>query len=635
MTISYTLPHSLLTEFDINLFKAGKHFRLYEKLGSHLITKDDIAGVYFALYAPAASGVQVIGTFNHWEGHEHPLQVRWDGSGIWEGFIPHVDEGDLYKYKIYSNHDDLVREKTDPFARLYENPPKTASVIWKDNYKWKDSKWLSKRAKRNSLTAPISTYELHLGSWKKKEGRSLHYTELATDLVAYIKEMGYTHVEMLPVMEHPYYPSWGYLSTGYFAPSSRYGSPDEFRYLVDSLHKADIAVILDWVPAHFPSDAFGLANFDGSAVYEHPDRKKGFHPDWNSLIFNFERPEVRSFLISSAFLWMDEFHIDGLRVDAVASMIYLDYSREDHEWEPNIYGGNEYLAAIDFLKDLNAAVYGEFPGIQMIAEESTAFSGVTKPVDQGGLGFGLKWMMGWMNDTLSYMERDSIHRQHHHNEISFSMAYFYSEQFVLPLSHDEVVHGKQSIVYKMPGDQWQKFANVRLLYSYMWTHPGQKLLFMGLDIGQTSEWNVDESVDWHLLEFAPHRGIQKLIKDLNGLLKKEKALHALSFDHEGFEWIDHSDHKNSLLVYVRKSKKTHLVIVCNFTPTPYNAYRIGAPQKGSYELLLNSDDHIYGGTGNYKTSTYRTDNVPFHGRDQSIDIEVPPMGSLILKWKKG
>jgi len=388
MTTTYTLPHSLLTDFDISLFKAGKHFRSFEKLGSHLITKDGVTGVYFAVYAPAASAVQVMGTFNHWEGHEHPLHVRWDGSGIWEGFIPHVGEGDLYKYKIYSNHDDVVREKTDPFARLYENAPKTASVIWKDNYKWKDSKWLKERVTKNSLDAPMSTYELHLGSWKKKEGRSLHYTELATELVAYLKDMGYTHVEMLPVMEHPYYPSWGYLCTGYFAPSSRYGSPDEFRFLVDSLHEAGIAVILDWVPAHFPSDAFGLANFDGSAVYEHPDRKKGFHPDWNSLIFNFERPEVRSFLISSAFLWMDEFHIDGIRVDAVASMIYLDYSREDHEWEPNIYGGNEYLAAIDFLKELNSAVYGAFPGIQMIAEESTAFSGVTKPVDLGGLGFG-------------------------------------------------------------------------------------------------------------------------------------------------------------------------------------------------------------------------------------------------------
>ncbi|MBT8221145.1 MAG: 1,4-alpha-glucan branching protein GlgB [Bacteroidia bacterium] len=630
----YSVTYSELTDFDTNLFRAGKHFKLYEKMGSHLRTKDGVEGVYFAVYAPAARKVEVIGNFNYWEGHQHPLFVRWDGSGIWEGFIPGLQKGQIYKYKIYSDADDRIREKTDPYARLYEAPPKTASVIWDDPFEWNDNQWMNNRSDVNSLDAPMSIYEVHLGSWKKHaEGRSLHYKELADDLVNYVSSMGFTHIELLPVMEHPFYPSWGYLCTGYFAPSSRYGSPEEFKYLVDAFHRAGIGVILDWVPAHFPSDEYALADFDGTHVYEHPEYHKGFHPDWNSLIFNFERPEICSFLISSAFFWLDNFHIDGLRVDAVASMLYLDYSREEGQWQPNQYGGNEYLAAVDFIKTLNQAVYSSFPGIQMIAEESTAFPGVTTPVSAGGLGFGLKWMMGWMNDTLQYMQRDPIHRQYHHNEISFSMAYAYSENYLLPLSHDEVVHGKNSIIYKMPGDNWQKFANARLLYCYMFTHPGQKLLFMGNEIGQTAEWNVNESVEWHLLDFEPHAGIQNLIRDLNTLYKKEAALTERSYDPSGFEWLDYSDHRNSVLAYVRWAEKSHIVTLLNFTPGPLYDYQIGVPKKGRYQVLLNSDRKQYDGTGDFTQDYIETDDMQSHGRSQSIKITIPPLGALVLKSK--
>ncbi len=629
------LPHSLFSEFDIYLFKSGKHIRLFEKFGAHEVTVADTPGTYFAVYAPAAREVQVIGNFNSWDGSEHKLNVRWDSSGIWEGFIPGVQRGELYKYKIYSTFDAEVREKADPFSYYYEMAPKTGSITWDTYYEWSDEKWMKARAKTDLYSSPMSIYEVHLGSWMKnhQEGRSLHYREMADDLVEYVKEMEYTHVELLPVTEHPYYPSWGYLSTGFFAPTSRYGCPQDFMYLVEALHQADIGVILDWVPAHFPADTTFLADFDGSKVYEHPNPKKGFHPDWNSLIFNFERPEVVSFLLSSANFWLDRYHIDGLRVDAVASMLYLDYSREDGEWEPNEYGGNYNLAAIEFLKNLNYHCYHEHPGITMIAEESTAYPGVTRPVSEDGLGFGFKWMMGWMNDSLRYIERDPIYRQYHHNEVSFSMAYAYSESYVLPLSHDEVVHGKQSLVYKMPGDDWQKFANLRLLYTYMYTHPGHKLLFMGNDFGMTNEWNVNEELSWHLLQYDPHQGVKRLVKDLNHLYRSEKALYKHSFDHEGFEWIDHHDHTNSVLAYCRKADKDIMIIVCNFTPSLLQSYSIGVPEKGYYYELLSSDDQRYWGSGQTNSEKIKAEKEEKHGRPYSIHLTLPPLGVTVLKRK--
>lgn len=630
-----TIAHTLFSEFDIYLFKSGKHTRLYEKFGAHRVEVDGKSGTYFSVYAPAAREVQVIGNFNSWEGKSHKLMVRWDSSGIWEGFIPDIDRGELYKYRIYSNFDAEVREKADPYSFYYEMAPKTGSITWDTYYEWGDKKWTKKKEKHNWYNTPTSIYELHIGSWMKnnEEGRSLHYRELAEDLVNYVTDMGYTHVELLPITEHPYYPSWGYLSTGFFAPTSRYGCPQDFMYLIDKLHQADIGIILDWVPAHFPADTTFLADFDGSKVYEHPNPKKGYHPDWNSLIFNFERPEVCSFLLSSANFWLDRYHIDGLRVDAVASMIYLDYSREDGEWDPNEFGGNHNLAAIEFLKTLNYHCYKENPGITMMAEESTAYHGVTLPVDDGGLGFGFKWMMGWMNDTLRYFERDPIHRKHHHNEISFSMAYAYSENFVLPLSHDEVVHGKGSLINKMPGDDWQSFANLRLLYTYMFTHPGHKLLFMGNDFGMSNEWNVNHELSWNLLTHDSHRGIKHIVKDLNNLLAKEEALYSKGFEGSGFEWIDHSDNSNSVLAYARKGEKDLLIIVCNFTPNLLTSYRIGVPAKGYYHEIFNSDQEIYWGSGQTNNKKIKSDAVEAHGREESIELIIPPLGVSVLKRK--
>ncbi|MCL4106465.1 UNVERIFIED_CONTAM: hypothetical protein GTU68_030423 [Idotea baltica] len=617
-----TIVHSLFTDFDINLFKSGKHFKLYEKFGAHAVTVNKVKGVYFSVYAPAASKVQVVGNFNSWNGEGYELNVRWDSSGIWEGFIPDVKEGELYKFEIHSNNDNRVRKKADPYAFKTELMPLSASIIWSSDYKWKDKKWMTKeRVKKNSHDAPFSIYEVHLGSWKKNHSDSLSYNELATDLVSYVKEMGFTHVEMMPITEHPYYPSWGYLSTSYFAPTSRFGDPDELKYLIDSFHKAGIGVFVDWVPAHFPNDDFALADFDGSCVYEHFDRQKGFHPDWNSLIFNFERNEVRSFLISSAFYWLENFHIDGLRVDAVSSMLYLDYSREE----------DEYLAAKDFLRDLNIAIYGTFPNVQMIAEESTAFPGVTKPAHHGGLGFGKKWMMGWMNDTLEYFSRDPIHRLYHHNEISFSLTYAFTENFLLPLSHDEVVHGKGSIISRMPGDDWQQFANLRLLYSYMFTHPGDKLLFMGNEIGQRSEWNFNESLEWYVLDNVHHKGIQTLVKSLNKLFTEEAALHELNFSGEGFEWISHDDYRNSVISYIRKSEKESIIVVCNFTPAVHNSYNIGVPEKGKYKVLMNTDDIKFGGAGGSKKRVYNTKANESHDKKNSLELTLPPLGTLILK----
>lgn len=632
-----TKVHSLFTEFDIDLFKAGKHYRLYEKFGSHIITVDNEVGTYFAVWAPSAKMVSVIGDFNYWLGDEHQLNVRWDGSGIWEGFIPGVQKGATYKYRIENSDNNTRTEKADPFARRCEHPPKTASQVWDDNYQWKDKNWMQNRKKNNALDAPFSVYEVHLGSWKKQveENRFLSYIELADELVAYVKEMNFTHVEFMPIMEYPYDPSWGYQLTGYFAPTSRFGYPDEFKQLVDTFHENGIGVLLDWVPSHFPSDDHGLGFFDGSHLYEHPDRRKGYHQDWKSLIFNYGRNEIKAFLISNAIFWLDQYHADGLRVDAVASMLFLDYSREEGQWEPNIYGGREYLEAIDFIKDMNAAVYEAFPDVQTIAEESTSFPKVSRPIYDGGLGFGMKWMMGWMHDTLGYFQKEPIYRKHHQNELTFGLNYAFSENFMLPLSHDEVVYGKKSIVDKMPGDEWQKFANLRLLYSFMYTHPGTKLLFQGGEFGQTSEWSFEGSLDWHLLDYEVHKGAQTLVKDLNKLYKTEPALFEKQFSHEGFEWIDHSDHQNSVMTYVRKgnNEEDNLLVILNFTPIPRNDYRIGLPKKGTLIEVFNSDAKKYNGTGDFETSNLTSDAKEWNGRENSIAINLPPLAMLAFKYK--
>ncbi len=628
------IVHSLFSDFDISLFKSGKHFKLYEKLGAHLINVDGVSGTYFAVWAPTAKSVSVVGNFNQWQGDEHQLHVRWDASGIWEGFIPKLAKGEIYKYQIHSNNNGVVTEKADPFARYCEHPPKTASVIWDADYKWKDKKWMAKRKDKNALNAPFSVYEVHLGSWKRKDDNTfLSYGELAKDLVAYVKEMGFTHVEFMPIMEFPYDPSWGYQLTGYFAPTSRFGEPEGFKLLVDALHQADIGVILDWVPSHFPEDAHGLGFFDGSHLYEHPDRRKGYHPDWKSLIFNYGRNEVRAFLISNAIFWLEQFHADALRVDAVASMIYLDYSREEGEWEPNMYGNNENLEAMSLIRELNEAVYGMFPDVQTIAEESTAFTGVSKPVNLGGLGFGMKWMMGWMHDTLEYFKKEPIYRKHHQNDLTFSMTYAFTENFMLPFSHDEVVYGKQSLVYRMPGDEWQRFANLRLLFGYMFTHPGTNLIFMGGEFGQTSEWNFQQSLDWHLTQYEVHSGIQETIKALNSLYKGLPALHEKQFSPEGFQWIDYGDHENSVLTYIRKGNdsKDDIYVALNLTPVPRENYRIGLPKKsGQVKEIFNSDDKKYGGSG-MKSTISKVKATPWHGHQKSIEITIPPLSIVIFK----
>ena len=631
------IAYSLFTDFDINLFKSGKHYRLYEKFGSHMTTVNGVEGTYFAVWAPSAKSVSVIGDFNFWLEGDHKLNVRWDESGIWEGFIPGVGKGNLYKYKIHSHHNDIKTEKADPYARRCELPPNTASIVWDDSYKWNDKKWMKKRHANNALDAPFSVYEVHLGSWKRKveENRFLTYEELADDLVSYIKDMNFTHVELMPIMEYPYDPSWGYQLTGYYAPTSRFGYPEDFKLLVDKLHQNDIGIILDWVPSHFPEDAHGLGFFDGSALYEHPDRRKGYHPDWKSLIFNYGRNEVKSFLISNAIFWLDQYHADGLRVDAVASMLFLDYSREEGEWEPNMFGGRENLEAIAFMREMNEAVYSAFPDVQTIAEESTSFPMVSKPTYFGGLGFGMKWMMGWMHDTLQYFAKEPIYRKHHQNDLTFSMTYAFTENFMLPLSHDEVVYGKHSILGRMPGDEWQRFANLRLLYSYMFTHPGTKLLFQGAEFGQSEEWNFQQSLDWHLLQYEPHKGVQKLIKDLNALYKTEPALYEKQFTGEGFEWIDYNDAENSVLVYIRKGNdsKDDLVIACNMTPVPREDYKMGVPRKGRLKELFNSDLKKYFGSGSYKNKIQSAKAEPWQFRDHSVTITIPPLGMVVFKYQ--
>lgn len=628
-----------ITEYDIYLFREGKHFSLYEKLGATVVERDGAKGTFFAVWAPNAQSVKVIGNFNGWNKNDHPLRVREDGSGIWEGFIPGIGKGEVYKYFITSSFNNYAVEKADPVGKFSEQPPKTASVVWEYSHKWKDNTWMKKREKRNALDQPMSVYEVQLESWRRsvEEGlRPLTYIELADQLTSYVKEMGYTHVELMPVTEYPFSGSWGYQATGYYAPTSRFGNPDEFMYLIDTLHQNEIGVIIDWVPSHFPGDQHGLHFFDGTYLYEHEDPRKGYHPDWNSYIFNYGRNEVRNFLISSAHSWMDHFHIDGIRVDAVASMLYLDYSRKEGEWIPNEYGGRENLEAIQFLRDFNESVYTKFPGIQTIAEESTAWPMVTRPVYTGGLGFGMKWNMGWMHDTLDYMSHEPIHRSYHHNQMTFSIMYAFNENFMLSLSHDEVVHGKGSLINKMPGDIWQKFANLRAMFGYMFAHPGKKLHFMGMEIGQWNEWNHESSLDWHLLQNLNHLGLQQYIKDLNSVYKRYPALHQVDFNHEGFRWIDANDSQNSILSFVRydKEKEQQVVMVVNYTPVPRYNYRIGVPDDGAWIEILNSDASQYGGSGAGNMGAVESHPVPYHDEDHSINILIPPLAIVMFTKEK-
>jgi 1,4-alpha-glucan branching enzyme len=628
------LPYSRFTDFDVMLFKSGKHYKLYEKLGSHGVTHEGVDGTYFAVWAPNGNYVSVVGNFNHWDKASHPLYVRWDGTGIWEGFIPHVGQGETYKYFINSTSGEDL-EKADPFALRAEEPPRTASIIWDTWYEWQDKPWMQTRHTKNALNKPMSVYEVHFGSWARgveSPDQFISYRDMANKIVPYVKEMGFTHVEFMPLMEHPFYPSWGYQITGYFAASSRYGTPQDLMYLIDQFHACGIGVIMDWVPSHFPGDAHGLYNFDGSHLYEHADERKGFHPDWKSYIFNYGRNEVRAFLISNALFWLDRYHIDGLRVDAVASMLYLDYSRKEGEWIPNEFGGRENLEAISLLKEFNEAVYAHFPDVQTIAEESTSFSGVSHPTYTGGLGFGQKWMMGWMNDTLGYFKEDPINRRYHHSEFTFSTIYAFTENFMLPLSHDEVVHGKKSLIYKMPGDEWQQFANLRLLYSYMWTHPGTKLLFMGGEFGQTKEWDPSHSLDWHLLEFESHHGIKKTVMALNKLYKEEPAMYERSFDGNGFEWMVNNDHENSVAVYARKglNPKDDLIIALNLTPVPRHGYRFGVTRSGRWKEIFNSDSKEFWGSG-MTNSDKLSEPKGSYWKANSITVDIPPLGVVVFK----
>ena len=631
------VEHELLTSYDIYLFKEGKHQQLYDKLGSHPTSVDGREGTHFAVWAPNAKHVAVIGDFNQWRFGSHPLRLRGDGSGIWEGFIPEVSRGTLYKYHIESrSHRGRSMDKGDPFALYWELPPRTASIVWDLKPSWDDEEWMRNRSGKNSLDSPWSIYEMHLGSWKRApedNNRWMTYRETAADLPDHLGETGFTHVEFLPIMEHPYSRSWGYQTLGYFSPTSRFGLPEDFIHLVNELHKRGFGVILDWVPSHFPSDAYGLADYDGTHLYEYADPRKGYHPDWNSYIFDFGKNEVRSFLMSSALFWLDKYHADGLRVDAVASMIYLDYSRKKGEWVPNKYGGRENLEAISFIRELNEAVYRAHHDVQMIAEESTAWPMVSRPTHVGGLGFGMKWNMGWMHDTLEYMSKDPIYRKHHHDQLTFSLWYAFAENFVLPLSHDEVVYGKRSLLVKMPGDVWQKFANLRLLYGYMYGHPGKKLLFMGGELGQWDEWDFGKSLDWHLLEDDKHRKLRLWLKDLNRFYRTEPAMHQLDFERLGFEWLDIQDWEKSIVSFARRARNPeHVVVsVCNFTPKPRKNYRLGVPSGGRWKEVLNSDALEYGGSGQGNLGGVEADHHPLHGRTDSISITLPPLGCLFFR----
>ncbi|HUU81781.1 MAG TPA: 1,4-alpha-glucan branching protein GlgB [Acidobacteriota bacterium] len=626
---------SLLTDDDLYLFNEGSHFRLYEKLGAHPMEHEGKEGTCFAVWAPDAQKVYVMGDFNGWDKESHPLRPRRK-SGIWEGFIPGVGKGANYKYHIASRFHGYHVDKADPFALYSEVPPKTGSIVWNLDYVWGDGEWMENRQKQNALDAPMAVYEMHLGSWMRmpEEGnRSLTYRELAPRLAEYVRSMGFTHVEFLPVMEHPFYGSWGYQTSGYFTPTSRYGTPQDFMYLVDQLHRNEIGVILDWVPSHFPSDEHSLGYFDGTYLFEHADPGQRIHPDWDSLIFNYGREEVQSYLLSSALCWLDVYHADGLRVDAVASMLYLNYGRRDGEWIPNKYGGKENLEAIAFLRRFNEEVYKNYSDVQTVAEESTSWPMVSRPLYVGGLGFGMKWDMGWMHDMLAYMSEDPIHRKFHHNKLTFRMIYSFNENFVLPLSHDEVVYGKGSLLQKMPGDDWQRFANLRLLFGVMYAQPGKKLLFMGGEFGQWNEWYHETSLDWNLLEHPSHSGVQRWVTDLNQLYKNEPALHELDFDQAGFEWIDCNDSQQSTLSLLRKGRSTEdtIVIACNFTPVPHHNYRVGVPEGGLWREILNSDAQDYDGSGQGNFGAVGAETTSFHGRPYSVNITLPPLAIVYFK----
>ena len=626
---------SLLTQDDIYLFNEGSHFRLYEKLGAHPVDDGQLKGVYFAVWAPNADQVSVIGDFNGWDKLSHPLRPR-GSSGIWEGFIPKLEKKMLYKYHIISQISNHQVDKADPFAVYNQIAPDKASVTWNLDYSWQDQAWMADRGRLNALDAPMAIYEVHPGSWQRvpgEENRSLTYLELAPKLAEHLLHMGFTHVEFLPIMEHPFYGSWGYQTLGYFSPTSRYGTPQDFMFLIDYLHQHGIGVILDWVPSHFPSDEHGLGFFDGSHLFEHADPRKGFHPDWKSFIFNYGRNEVQSFLISSALFWLDKYHVDGFRVDAVASMLYLDYSRQNGEWIPNPYGGNENLEAIAFLRRFNEEVHAKYPQTLTIAEESTAWPMVSRPTYTGGLGFDMKWDMGWMHDTLEYMSKEPIHRSFHHNKLNFRMLYAYTENYVLPLSHDEVVHGKGSLLTKMSGDEWQKFANLRALLGYMYAQPGKKLLFMGAEFGQWSEWSHDRSLDWHLLANPQHAGLQQWVHDLNHLFRQEPALHDLDFNAEGFRWIDCNDTQQSTISLIRRgrSRENTLIVACNFTPVARHNYRLGAPDSGIWLEILNSDARDYGGGGQGNLGSLEAAPVPSHGLPYSLNLTLPPLAAVFLK----
>ena len=628
---------SLLTDHDIYLFKEGTHFRLYNKLGAHPGQRNGVKGTCFAVWAPNADRVSVVGDFNEWDPAAHPMTLRSDDSGIWEAFVPELGQGTIYKYHIDSKYHGYSVNKGDPFAFFWELPPNTASVVWDLKYDWGDAAWMKKRHEHNALNAPYSVYEVHLGSWQRdpdEPERWLSYRELAPMLAAYVKEMGFTHVEFLPLMEHPFYPSWGYQTGGYFAPTRRYGCCQDLMYLIDHLHQNDIGVILDWVPSHFPTDEYGLGYFDGTHLYEHADPRLGFHPDWTSAIYNYGRHEVRAYLISSAMFWLDKYHVDVLRVDAVASMLYLDYSRQEGEWIPNEKGGRENLEAISFLRRFNEMVYHDYPDTQTVAEESTSWPMVTRPVETGGLGFGMKWNMGWMHDTLEYFSMDPIYRKYHQDKLTFSVWYAFSENFTLPLSHDEVVHGKGSLYGKMPGDPWQKLANLRLLYGYMFTHPGKKLLFMGAEFGQHREWRFRHSLDWHLLEDPGHQGLQHWVRDLNHLYRTEPALYELDFHGDGFDWIDFHDADNSVISYLRQdnSGRRVLAVICNFTPVPRHDYRIGVAHGGYWEEILNSDATEYGGSGQGNMGGIEASPASFYGNfDYTLSVTIPPLGLVVFR----
>nr|WP_238858358.1 1,4-alpha-glucan branching protein GlgB [Faunimonas pinastri] len=630
----YRFP-PILGEMDVYFFAEGSHRRIYERLGAHPATVDGVQGVSFAVWAPNAQRVSVIGEFNYWDGRRHPMRKRVE-AGIWELFVPGVEIGALYKFELVGPHGELLPQKADPLAFSQEHPPSTASrVHGLPSREWNDGAWMAERAAKQDRTAPISIYEVHLGSWRRKDGNvTLGYDELADELIPYVKDLGFTHIECMPVSEHPFSGSWGYQPVGLFAPTSRFGDPEAFSRFVERCHDAGLSLIVDWVPAHFPSDAFGLVRFDGTALYEHEDPRLGFHKDWNTLIYNFGRREVSNFLLANALFWLERYHVDALRVDAVASMLYLDYSRNPGEWVPNVHGGRENLEAVEFLKAVNTHSFGDAPGATTMAEESTAWPQVTSPVHAGGLGFGFKWNMGWMHDTLEYMQQDPIHRRYHHNQMTFGLHYAFSENFVLPLSHDEVVHGKGSLLNKMPGDRWQKFANLRAYFGFMWTHPGKKLLFMGGEFGQEREWQHDFSLDWHLLEDGLHKGVQSLIRDLNHLYRDSRALHVRDCDPSGFEWINGSDADQSVLAYLRRGEEGDrpVLVVSNFTPVVRHGYRLGVPLEGYWAEKLNTDAGIYGGSNVGNGGGVQTEAEAWQGRPASLIVTLPPLSTIVLEY---